>query len=210
MARQTKPGIDYFSHDTDIFQDIKIKILKAKHGLIGYAVYIRLLEELYRENGYYLHITEDFNILFSSDNNISQDVYILILNDCIEKNLFDKKLYEKYEILTSCRIQDNYFSATERRKKVTLIKEYLLSDPRERYNTEKVNVDIESLNVDINSLNADIGTQSKVKGKEKESILVTTTGQPTDNQLTTNCTPTVDVGNDRLENKDTTKNDNNK
>lgn len=162
MARQTKPGIDYFSHDVDMLQDKKIKIIKAKHGLMGYAIYIRLLEEVYRENGYYLQIDEDFNILFSDDNNIDYNVYILILNDCIEKGLFNKKMYDKHSILTSERIQSNYFSATERRKSVSFYKEYLIADPLQHYNIEK-------LNVYINSLNVNIGTQSKVKGKEKES-----------------------------------------
>ena len=70
MARKGKVGIDYFSHDVDMLQDKKIKIIKAKHGLVGYAVYLRLLEELYRENGYYLQIVEDFNILFSDENRL--------------------------------------------------------------------------------------------------------------------------------------------
>lgn len=173
MARKTKPGITYFSHDVDMLQDKKIKLIKAKHGLVGYAVYLRLLEELYREAGYYLKVDGDFNILFSDDNNLTLDVYISILNDCILHELFNPKMYEKYFILTSLRIQNNYFSATERRKEVEFIKEYLLSNPKEFYNLDKVNVCIESLNVDNENLNADIGTQSKVKKskvKKKENI----------------------------------------
>jgi len=172
MARTTKVGIDYFSHDVDMLQDKKIKLIKAKHGLIGYAVYLRLLEELYRSNGYYLQVDEDFDILFSDDNNINYDVYISILNDCINKNLFDKSMFDKYRILTSCRIQGNYCSATERRKEVYFVKEYLLIDVRSKYNEEKVNVYIEPLIVDINSLNTDIGTQSKgkeIKGDKRKN-----------------------------------------
>lgn len=159
MARKGKVGIDYFSHDVDMLQDKKIKLLKAKHGLVGYAVFIRLLEELYREEGYYLKIDDDFNILFSDDNNLDYNVYILILNECIEKGLFNKTLYNKHKILTSVRIQNNYCSATERRKEVEFIKEYLLVDPSDNYNIDRVNVCINDLNVDIN-------TQSKKKVKE--------------------------------------------
>lgn len=161
MARKGKIGIDYFSHDVDMLQDKKIKIIKAKHGLVGYAVYLRLLEELYRENGYYLQIDEDFNILFSDDNRLDYNVYISILNDCIEKELFNKKMYENYKILTSNRIQINFCSATERRKEVEFISEYLLVDLEKKYTTGKVNVS-------ILSLNADISTQSKEKVKRKE------------------------------------------
>ena len=169
MARKGKIGIDYFSHDVDMMQDKKIKLLKAKHGLIGYAVYLRLLEELYREGGYFLTIDEDFNILFSDDNNLDYNVYILILNDCINNELFDKKSYNTHSIITSERIQLNYLSATERRKSVEFIKEYLLVSPLKFYNLEKVNVDIISLNVDINGENDDIGTQRKGKRKEREN-----------------------------------------
>ena len=162
MARETKPGIQYFSHDVDMLQDKRIKIIKAKHGLIGYAAYLRLLEEVYRENGYYLHIDEDFNILFSDDNNLDYNVYILILNDCIEKGLFNKEMYEKFSILTSKRIQQNYFDATERRKSVTIIENYMVLQPSEKY-VQKVDVNIETLNVNIEAEKVDIGTQSKVK-----------------------------------------------
>ncbi len=165
MARQIKAGLDYFSHDVDMLQDKKIRLIKAKHGLVGYAIYLRLLEELYRENGYYLQIDEDFNILFCGDNNIDLNDYINVLNDCINKNLFCEKKYKKHSILTSERVQRNYISGTERRKEVNFTKEYLLIDPSELYG-EKVNVNINKLNVDINSLNDDIGTQRK--GKEKK------------------------------------------
>ncbi len=164
MSRKTKAGIDYFSHDVDILQDKKIKLIKAKHGLIGYAVYLRLLEEVYRESGYYIKIDEDFNILFSDDNNLDYDVYILILNDCVEKDLFNEKIYKKYGILTSTRVQLNYCAATDRRSKVEFIKEYLLIKPSEEY-PEKVIVSIKGLNVNNEELNAHPSAQSK--GKER-------------------------------------------
>lgn len=193
MAREIKPGIPYFSHDVYMTNDIKIKILIAKHGLIGYGFYNRLLEEIYQGNGYFLQITDDFNILFANDCNLSLDLYSEILDTCIEKCLFDKEKYHQYSILTSNRIQKNYIAGTKRRDSVEFIEEYLLEDPLKFYNTDKVDVNIISLNVciedenanimltkndstqhdvDIISKNADIGTQSKVKkSKVKKSNL---------------------------------------
>jgi len=161
--RKCKVGIDYFSHDVDIMQDKKIKLLKARHGLLGYAVYLRILEELYKDTGYYLKCDEDFNMLFADDNNLDYNVYILILNDCIKEELFNNNLYKEYSVLTSKRIQENYCSATERRKEVEFYKEYLLIDVNKLYGKE--------VNVNILALNADIGTQSKgnrKKSKEKD------------------------------------------
>lgn len=160
MARKPKQGIQYFSHDVDMLQDKKVKLIKAKHKMLGYAVFLRLLEELYMDKGYYLIVDDDFNILFADDNSLDYDVYISILNDCIKYDLFDKNLYEKYGILTSLRVQKNYLEATIRRKEVDIIKEYALF---------KINDDISNENVNISKLNVDIGTQSKVKGKERES-----------------------------------------
>jgi len=165
MARpnDSKVGLDYFSHDTDILQDPKIRLLKAKHGLLGYAVYLRLLEELYREKGYYLQINEDVDILFCDDNNIEYDVYISILSECITKGLFNSKLYEKYNILTSNRIQLNYIAGTKRRKSVSFYEEYLLVDVKDKYNDDDTDVYIVPLNDDISR-------QSKEKEKEKEIL----------------------------------------
>ena len=171
MARDRagKVGIDYFSHDVDMSLDIKIKLLKAKHGLIGYAVYLLLLEELYGEKGYYLQLSEDFNILFCNDNNLDYNVYILILNDCILRKLFNKVLYDKYNILTSERIQLNYISATERRKDVSFFEEYLLVDVKEKYEGKIANVYILTLNDDI-CKQREREREKERKRKEKETL----------------------------------------
>lgn len=160
--RKCKVGIDYFSHDVDTMQDKKIKLLKAKHGLAGYAVYFRLLEELYKESGFYLKCDNDFNTLFADDNNLDYNVYILILNDCIKEELFNNKLYKAHGILTSKRIQENYCMATDRRKEVVFYKEYLLIDVQPFYKKD--------VNVNIIDLNTDINTQKKRKEIGKESI----------------------------------------
>lgn len=174
MARTGKVSIDYFSHDVDIMQDNKIKLLKAKFGLIGYAVYIRLLEELYRSDGYYLKIDEDFNILFSDENKMNYEDHLSILNFLLDKGLFDISLYSDYGILTSKRVQVNYCSAISRRTKATFIKEYLLVNPDDeipKSNSKKIDVSILKLNDNILVSNDDTGTQSKEKGNEIESTV---------------------------------------
>ncbi len=168
MARKGKVGIDYFSHDVDMLNDKKMKLVKAKHGLIGYAIYNRLLEELYREEGYYLLVDDDFNILFADDNNLDYNVYISILNDCIKHKLFDEKKYNDHKVLTSKRIQSNYSEATQRRKEVEFESKYLMIDPMQHYNTEKINVNILGLNDDINKQSK--VKESKEKVKEKKIV----------------------------------------
>ena len=176
MARAGKVGIDYFSHDTNMISDNKIRFIRAKHGLMGYAVFLRLIEDIYSENGYFLKADDKFNILFASDNNLDLNVYILILNDCIEEGLFNKELYDEYKILTSKRIQSNYIAATVRRNNIYILKEYLLLSPEEckvfdskcKIHIKNLNDNILGLNDNILPLKTIIGTQ-KEKEKEKEN-----------------------------------------
>lgn len=46
MSRHKKHNLDYFSHDNGMRNDPKIKAVRAKFGLKGYAVYNMLLETL--------------------------------------------------------------------------------------------------------------------------------------------------------------------
>lgn len=50
MARPKKNNADYFSHDNDMRNDRKIKALRTKYGITGYAVWCMLLEFLTSEN----------------------------------------------------------------------------------------------------------------------------------------------------------------
>ena len=164
MARKNKIGLDYFSHDVEMFNDIKIKFIKAKHGLIGYAIFLRLLENIYKENGYFIQIDDKFNILFADDNKLDIDVYINVLNDCINENLFNKEIYDKYKVLTSKRIQLNFLAGAERRKNIEFDKRFLmLSDEF------LINDNIKIIDVNINSENDDISTQKEIESKEKEN-----------------------------------------
>lgn len=44
MARPIKNNADYFSHDIGMRNDMKIKALRRKYGLVGYASYVMLIE----------------------------------------------------------------------------------------------------------------------------------------------------------------------
>lgn len=46
MARPKKDNADYFSHDSGMRNDPKIKALRKKHGFMGYAIWCYLLEVL--------------------------------------------------------------------------------------------------------------------------------------------------------------------
>ena len=172
MARPTKTGLEYFPLDVDMDQDDKLFFIEAKHGLIGFAIVVRLLMLIYKE-GYYKQYTEDKEA-FMLAKRLSVEVNVLnnIINDCINEDIFNKKLFEQYGILTSRGIQKRYLEACARRKEVNIFKEYCLIDPKNYKNLvfEYINPVIVDINPDkCNTVSAET-PQSKVKeSKEKES-----------------------------------------
>jgi hypothetical protein len=181
MARPEKQGLDYFSHDINSNSDPKIEYIETVYGLTGYAIYFKLLEKIY-SNGYWLKWTDRDEIFMVKRYQMDLSVFKSLMTDFFNEGLFDRQLYEKYQILTSQSIQNRYFSAIERRKKVYINKIYLLSEPEIpnkvvivyinglNDNINNLNGDINGKNVELNGINADIGTQSKVKeSKVKES-----------------------------------------
>lgn len=159
MVRPRKAGIDYFPIDVYMDQDDKVQMIEAIHGIAGFGLLVRLLMKIYQE-GYYYEWTEKEQILFSKRVNVDINEVNAFINSCIEWEVFDPKIYEKYKILTSKGIQKRFLEAAKRRNSISLIKEYLLLhlDDIKDFN-QIVIVDINEVNVDINEENADIGTQ---------------------------------------------------
>ena len=46
MARPQKKGLDYFPMDVDIFDDIKLKIVRAKYGSDGVMLYFYFVRSI--------------------------------------------------------------------------------------------------------------------------------------------------------------------
>lgn len=160
MARPQKIGLDYFPLNVDIDQDDKIAIIEAKHGILGFAIAIKLLMKIYSE-GYYYDWTEKEQILFSKRVNVNINDLNVIINDCVKWGLFDEELFNKYKIMTSRGIQLRYFEAVKRRKRVEIAKQYLMLTDID-INTY-TNIVIVNINEEGEIVNVDINPQSKVK-----------------------------------------------
>jgi hypothetical protein len=161
MARPEKEGLDYFPLDCDMEE--KVYFIEAKHGLIAFAIIIRLYQKIYRE-GYFSLFDDRSQILFTKNNNVTHELLKQVLDDCLQENVFDPILFGKYNILTSRGIQKRYFKASERRQNVKIMEEYRLIDVNDYKNITIV---------DKNGINTNISTQSKVKeSKVKEKKLL--------------------------------------
>jgi hypothetical protein len=157
-SRRCKAGLDYFSFDVDFFDDEKIEFVSARYGLKGEVISIRLLCRIYR-NGYFIKWGDDESLLFAKrvGDGVTQEDVKCVVDELFKREFLSKSLFDKCGILTSGGIQKRYIQATERRKGVEMIKDYIA-------------VDITDYDVDILELNDDISKQSKVKeSKVKES-----------------------------------------
>ncbi len=155
-------GITYFP--LDVHLDDKFDLIEAEFGLTGFAVVVKLLQRIYGGQGYYCEWTKDVALLFGKnlgfkpgDNVVSE-----IVEASIRRGIFDRNLYEKYQILTSRGIQKRYFEAVSRRVKVEVKAEYLLVQVEQNYK----NVYIFKENVDISSENVNISEQRKVEKRK--------------------------------------------
>jgi hypothetical protein len=88
MARPVKHNVDYFSHDCDMRNDIKIKALRRKYKHLGYSIYIITLE-LLGDTEYFQIKWDDSNIeLLTSEYDCDADELKEIINYCIQLDLF--------------------------------------------------------------------------------------------------------------------------
>lgn len=142
MARPKKQGLDYFPLDVNV--DNKIEILESKYGISGFGFIIRLFQKIYA-NGYYLEWNQYSAILLKKEIGMSEEKINEFIKFCLEINIFDKKLYSSYNILTSRGIQKRYFTVCKRRKEVEIVKEYLLIKP-EDYGVNVNNNDTQNQN----------------------------------------------------------------
>lgn len=143
-GRQNKVGLDYF--ELDCHMDEKVRLVQAEYGLKGFAVFVKLLQEIYGGYGYYCEWTQDRELLFASENGLnggSQQLLGDIVEACIRRNIFSERLFKEYGILTSSGVQKQYLKATVKREVVELKKEYLL-----------ISVPINRKNVVINSISS--------------------------------------------------------
>ena len=128
MSRPQKEGIPYFEWDTEL--DIAHKQILAEYGFKGLGIVVMIYSLIYKGHGYYVEWNSESLLLFMLENGVSGDkqrnLIQNVVSACIKRDIFSQQLYQKYGILTSEKIQENYFRATARRKLSEVKKEYLL------------------------------------------------------------------------------------
>lgn len=114
MARPKKYNADYFSHDADMRNDPKIKALRRKYGLQGYAVWNMILEIL-TDSDFFQYEWSELSIeLLAGDFDVEPEFLKDVIEYCFllkllkneENKIFSEKLKDRFESLLDRRNRD--------------------------------------------------------------------------------------------------------
>lgn len=118
MARPKKKNADYFSHDADMRNDPKIKALRRKFGLEGYAVWCMILETLTDADYFEIEWNEMTIELLAGDYDVEPEKLVSLVEYCYSiklltianiegvKMIFSEKLISRFETVLNRRSLD--------------------------------------------------------------------------------------------------------
>lgn len=129
MPRPQKQGIDYAGWSVNIFDgDTKIDKLLDAHGWIGFSVYFYLCQMAYKFDGYFYRWAYDDSASTARrmGGGIGSGTVEETVRYCLQIGLFDKGLFDRWNILTSRGIQKRFLAAIQGRRVKTVIQDYWL------------------------------------------------------------------------------------
>ena len=152
MGRPIKQGIDYFPVDCQFDPKTEMYLLETESD--GLAVLISLWQIIYSDEGYFVSYNEDLKLLIKKRVNIDIEKIKSCIDIAVNRDIFNKKLFNKYKILTSRAVQNRYFEISRRKKEIQYDDRFIING---------VNVDINAVNVNINGVNVDINANDEEK-----------------------------------------------
>lgn len=181
-----KSGLDYYSHYIGMTKDSKLRKIRKAYGSTGVDVWLAVLDLIYSDKGYYIPYGNEneiddvtWRVSDYVKGKYAPDVTAVeeIIESLVACGLFSGDLF-KLGILSSKRIQLQYYASTVERKAVEIIPEYWIVSIVEmkkiserssilRFFQNQPNI---GDNQPISEDNRPIAEQSKVnKSKVKES-----------------------------------------
>ncbi|MCW3111104.1 MAG: hypothetical protein JWQ09_5610 [Segetibacter sp.] len=123
-----KVGFDYYSSDTNRYQDIKIKKLKKTFKGTGLAIHDFILNEIYRLKGYWIKWDDSTAFDVADYFEIKETLVNEVVNYCCSVGLFDRELFTSERVLTSAAIQKRFLQWTKLcRRQYSKIEKYKLT-----------------------------------------------------------------------------------
>lgn len=176
-----KEGLDFYSHYIGMTRDRKLRTIRKKYGSTGVDVWLAVLDLIYADKGYYITYGNDeqkdsvaWDILDYVKGKYAPDVTTVeeIIESLVACELFSGDLF-KLGILSSKRIQLQYYKGTVERKAIKVIPEYwLVSVDEMKKISERSSILQQFSNLPIIRQNQPIGEQNQPnigQSKVKES-----------------------------------------
>lgn len=172
MGRSKKYAVDYIKVDVSFFESDNedMLLVRQKHGYLADAIYLKMLA-IINQHGYYYKfdtveklcalIAKPYGIHFAKLQKIET-----IIRDLVNANIFNCDLYLK-NVLTSEKIQRNYYKAVERRL-ISINQNYWLLDKK----ASKKECCSQCLNDNINEINVDINAKNVNEKKTTNTSIV--------------------------------------
>ena len=182
VVMYNKHGIDY--RPENCYLDDNRRLLISATGLNGFAIYTLLLDKIYGEEGYFVKCTSDLEALFAMQIGTNKTSVSECIKYLLARNFFDKEMYNKYKILTSLEIQQEYERVTTKRVNQWHTPQYVYSSILSRQNDGRLKQN------DSNQGNIDNGNNTEKRtAKQSESKKESKSYSESENDLT--ATPAV-------------------
>lgn len=177
MARPIKKGLDYFP--LDVFLTGSVEDVECVYGAIGVYVIISLWKRIYAQSYYYKYdgrapfkCSKEFGnqleLCFPKKNKLNYEIFDEIVRTAVELGVFDKDMFERYSILTSKTIQENYLAAKRKDAAELIDERYLLINvPQNRVFVAKTPISVAKTPINTETI-----PQSKVKESRVDKIIV--------------------------------------
>lgn len=129
-----KKGIDYYQHDIGMINDDKLAEPRMKYGSVAIDIWLTLIELIYAGEGYYIEYGDEKSRkktiwlvlgIVRGKYPPSPETISNIIEDLVACELFSGDLF-KSGILSSKRIQKQFYQATVERKVVEINPEHWL------------------------------------------------------------------------------------
>ena len=106
---------------------------------VNNLVYIFLISEAYRVEGYFLKVSEELVFDLSERFHLEESEIAHIIETCCHEGLFCESIYSRYQVLTSAEMQERYIEICIRlrRTEINIQSDYILTELPENQSKSK-------------------------------------------------------------------------
>ncbi len=102
-------NVNYFQHSVNASSDVRLQAIMRRYGKEGYADYFILLEEICQTGQPILDLSSDLMLEgVAAAHEMEPEAMALFIGDCCDAQLFEKKLWDEKQMLTSSSICDQF------------------------------------------------------------------------------------------------------